>query len=133
MATANLSSGLTDTDILIDGARKRSQAVQYLADQQAAGALQISIVSAMELISGCRDKAQLAQVQQFVASVRVLPITEAISQTAYQLMGLFHLSHGLLLPDAMIGATCLNLGLLLHTRNARHFQIIAGLAVETPY
>jgi predicted nucleic acid-binding protein len=133
MAAANPSPGLTDTDILIDGSRRLPQAVQYLAEQQSAGALSISIVSAMELIAGCRDKAHLAHVQAFVNSVRVLPITETVSRTAYQLMGLLHLSHGLLLPDALIAATCLSHHMRLQTRNLRHFQMIEGLTVEAPY
>lgn len=133
MAAANQPPGLTDTDILIDAARRLPQTVQYVSDQQAGGALQISVVSAMELISGCRDKLQLTQVQQFLDSVRVLPVTEAISQIELQLMQSFRLSHGLLLPDALIGATCLDHGLPLRTKNVRHFQMISGLTVQTPY
>ncbi len=47
MAATDPSPGLTDTDLLIDAARGLSQATQYLSQRQAAGTLQISIISAM--------------------------------------------------------------------------------------
>lgn len=133
MAEASHASGLTDTDILIDGARGVSHAVNYLTQRQRDGLLQISIVTAMELISGCRDKLQLVQTQQLVAAIPIWPISSIISQTAYRLMETYHLSHGLLLPDALIGATCLEHRLALITRNVRHFQMIPQLMVEKPY
>jgi len=133
MATAHTMSGLTDTDILIDAARKLPQAIEFLTDQQEKDVLQISIISAMELVRGCRDKPQLTQVQQFVAALHVVPATEAVSHKAYQLMQMFHLSHGLLLPDALIGATCVEYGMRLFTRNVRHFEMIPGLTTAHPY
>lgn len=133
MATTDPAPGLTDTDILIDAARGQSQAIQYISQRQSSGVLRISMISAMELISGCRDKGQLIQVQQFLSPICVLSMTDSISRLAYELMQSFHLSHGLLLPDALIGATCLDHGMVLHTRNIRHFQMIVGLDVKRPY
>lgn len=132
MATASGAAGLTDTDILIDAARGVADAVAFLAAQQAAG-VHVSIISAMELVAGCRNKAELAQVQQFLKRVIVLPISATASQTAYQLMESFFLSHGLLIPDALIAATALEHGLALHTKNVRHFQMISALKVARPY
>ena len=133
MASPSIPPGLIDTDILIDAQHGLSEAVAFLTDQQAAGAVQISVVSAMELIAGCRNVSELALVQQFLQSITVLPITVTASQTAYQLMPLFFLSHGLLIPDALIAATALDRGLTVYTRNVRHFQMIPGLQVVQPY
>lgn len=60
-------------------------------------------------------------------------MTAAISQTAYGLMTTFFLSHGLLIPDSLIGATALEHGLARHTKNARDFRMIPGLVVIRPY
>jgi predicted nucleic acid-binding protein len=133
MATAILPPGLTDSDILIDGARNLPEGVAFLGQQLATGALQVSIVSAMELVAGCRDKKELALVRQFLAPVRVLPISEEVSDLSYQLMESYHLSHGLLVPDALIAATALKTGLPLYTKNTRHFQMIPDLVTRRPY
>lgn len=57
---------LIETDILIDGARSVAAAQAFLATQQAVG-IRISIISAMELVRGCRNARELAQVQRFSA------------------------------------------------------------------
>ncbi len=56
MAAASDAAGLIDTDILIDGARRLPSAVAFLTMRQAEAPLRISVISAMELVSGCRDK-----------------------------------------------------------------------------
>ncbi|MCK5119952.1 MAG: type II toxin-antitoxin system VapC family toxin [Candidatus Latescibacteria bacterium] len=133
MATAIHASGLTDTDILIDATRGVEDAVAFLTEVQADTGVRISIISAMELVAGCRNRAELARVQQFLQRVTVLPVSDAASQTAYQLMESFFLSHGLLIPDALIAATALERGLALHSKNIRHFQMIPALMAVRPY
>lgn len=133
MAATLDATGLTDTDILIDAARGVADAIAFLAAQRAAAGVSVSIISAMELIAGCRNKTELTQTQQFLQPVRVLPIVGNTSRTACELMESFFLSHGLLIPDALIAATALEHGLTLHTKNTRHFQMIPGLKVVRPY
>ena len=87
----------------------------------------------MELVAGCRDAADLRQIQQFLRQVTSLPISASISQAAHQLMESFSLSHGLQIPDALIAATALEHRLTLYTKNRRHFQMIPGLTVHRPY
>jgi predicted nucleic acid-binding protein len=65
--------------------------------------------------------------------VTVLPLNPSVSQSAYQLMNTFFLSHGLGIADALIGATALDVALTLFTRNLRHFQMIPGLVLARPY
>ncbi|OPX22989.1 MAG: type II toxin-antitoxin system VapC family toxin [Candidatus Latescibacterota bacterium] len=133
MATASNAAGLTDTDILIDATRGVEDAVAFLTAQQVGAGVHVSIISAMELVAGCRNKVELARVQQFLQQVTVLPVSAAASQTAYELMESFFLSHGLLIPDALIAATALEDGLTLHSRNNRHFRMIPTLMVVRPY
>jgi predicted nucleic acid-binding protein len=127
------TAGLTDTDVLIDAQHGVGSAVVFLSTQQASGGIQVSVVSAMELIAGCPNAAALATVQRFLNGVTVLPITPAASQKAYQLMESFFLSHGLAIADALIAATALEHGLELYSRNVRHFGMIPGLVVTRPY
>jgi predicted nucleic acid-binding protein len=46
---------LIDTDVLVDALRGMTDAIDFLASLQADSALQISVISAMELIAGCRN------------------------------------------------------------------------------
>ena len=108
------------------------EAVALLTAQQVAG-IQISIISAMELVVGCRNKTELTQLQQFLQKCIVLPITATASHVACQLLESFFLSHGLLMPDALIAATVQERGLTLYTKNVRHFNMIPGLTVIRPY
>ncbi len=133
MAPAPHPSGLTDTDILIDAMRGISDAVQFLADQRTAGGIQLSIVAAMELVVGCRNNLELTQLQQFLALLAIHPITPTSSQQAFQWMESYRLSHGLLIPDALIAATAHGHGLTLYTKNLRHFQMLPGVTCVRPY
>lgn len=124
---------LIDTDVLVDASRGLDSAGSFLNERQQGRALTISVISAMELIAGCRNSVQLADVRQFLGQCEVLPLTEAISERARELMEAFTLSHGLLLPDALIAGTALEAGVGIYTRNTRHFSMVPGLETLEPY
>ncbi|MBP6820503.1 MAG: type II toxin-antitoxin system VapC family toxin [Acidobacteria bacterium] len=133
MAGTINTPGLIDTDILIDATHKLPAAVAELAEQLAVGGIKISIVSAMELIQGSRNSSELSQIQQFLRQVSVIPINAPTSQTARDLMERYFLSHGLVIPDALIGATAIENGLTLYSKNIRHYKMIPNLSVVRPY
>lgn len=133
MAAAYFTPGLIDTDILIDGTRRLPDAISFLASQQIAGRLNIGIVSAMELIQGCRNKTELSQIKELLNRINVIPVSSAMSQTACQLMETFFLGQGLVIPDALIAATAIEQGLTLYSKNIRHYRMIANLSVIRPY
>ena len=60
MAQTSEPTRLIDTDILVDALRGITDAVDFLASLQADSALQISVISAMELIAGCRNARELS-------------------------------------------------------------------------
>ena len=132
METTVHTDGVIDSNILIDAMNGVVDAVAFLEEQQETG-VQISIVSAMELIAGCRDKTEMAELQRFFRRCTFLPITATVSQIAFQLMESFYLSHGLVLPDALIAATAMEHDLTLYTRNTRHFRMIPQLKINQPY
>ena len=133
MASASNAPGLIDSDILIDATRNFADAKTFLSQRWAVDGIQVSIVSAMELIAGCRNAADLKQVQQFFERTTVLPISGGVSQIAYGWMQSFFLGHGLLIPDALIAATAFDNGLVLYSKNTRHFEMLPGLRVIRPY
>ena len=133
MEQPTLRHGLIDTDILIDASRGLPQAGDFLNEMLAGNGITISVVSAMELIAGCRDSVQLANTKQLLTSFTIAPLTEPISSSALNLMASFTLSNGLLLPDALVAATALESGIALYTRNIRHFKMIPELLIIQPY
>ena len=125
--------GLIDSNIVIDDARGLAAATAFLATVVAREPLTFSVVTAMELMRGCRDARALAQIRQLLSVSSIIQIDPLISEAAYDLVERFTLSHRLDIPDALIAATALVLGMPLYTRNVRDFAMIPGLAVVRPY
>jgi len=50
---------VVDSDILIDAARKVPDASEYLETRESATRLDISLITEMELVVGCRNKTEL--------------------------------------------------------------------------
>lgn len=123
---------LIDTDILIDVARGVPDAISCLATLQTTSSLATSIVSEMELIVGCRDKSEQTTIESFLMAFQVIKVNEAISAKAVDLLKTYRLSHGLLIADALIAATALELNWPFITKNQKHFRFVAGLSL-LPY
>lgn len=79
-----------------------------------------------------RNKAELVAVKKMLDkhSARLLPVTEAITLRATELMESPTLSHGLQTGDALIAATAIERQLPVLTANVKHFGAVAGLTVE---
>lgn len=65
-----------------------------------------------------------------MCNTEVLPITEAISDKAMQLIEQYALSHSLQLGDALIAATALEHQMPVLTANAKHFSAVQALDIE---
>lgn len=98
---------ILDTDILIDVLRGDADAILFLQTKSQQFQVAISAVTQMELIVGCRNKAELQALERFLQRFQLLKVTETISDKAAELLRQYRLSHGLLIPDAMIAATAL--------------------------
>lgn len=120
---------LIDTDVLIWMTRGHAGATVRL---QAVLPWRISVVTYMELAQGCRNRHELEQVKQGLAQchTEILPISNAISSRAMELIDRYALSHGLQMGDALIAATALEHGLTVLTANAKHFGAVESLALE---
>jgi hypothetical protein len=120
---------LVDTDVLIWHLRGYPNATRRLDEL---GTLTLSAISWLEVLQGMRNKAELVAVKKMLAhrAATLLPVSEAITQRAIELMEAITLSHGLQMDDALIAATALDHGLPVLTANVKHFGAVEGLTVE---
>lgn len=123
---------IADTDILIDAGRGLADAVACLQDIEKRSTLAISVVTQMELLVGCQNKAELRALDRFLKRFQIVKLTEPISDTAIDLLRRYRLSHGLLIADSLIAATALSLNESFVTKNQVDYRFIAGLQL-LPY
>lgn len=118
---------IVDTDILIDAGRGINEAVSCLQRLESQSTLAVSAVTQMELFVGCRNKAELQQVEKFLKRFMPLKLSERVSDMAIDLLRQYRLSHGLLIADSLIAATSLAWDVEFITKNQRDYQFIIGL------
>jgi hypothetical protein len=123
---------IVDTDILIDTGRGSAGAIACLQDIEKRSTLAISVVTQMELLVGCQNKAEQRALDRFLKRFQVIKLTEPISDTAVDLLHRYRLSHGLLIADSLIAATALSLDEPFVTKNQGDYRFIAGLQL-LPY
>lgn len=124
-----MSLALIDTDILIDAAAHVEEAVACLKYLERQSTLVVGAVTEMELLVGCRNKAELQKTDQLLERFQVVPLNEQVSNIAVKLIRKYRLSHGLLLADALIAATALTLECDFVTKNHRDYRFIENLSL----
>jgi len=120
-------STLIDTDILIDLSRNVKLAVDFIESLAKKYLLSISAITKMELIVGCRDKVELRNLDNFLCHFQVINLNAQISEIGTDILSKYRLSHGLLIPDALIASTALSENCSFATKNMRDYQFIEGL------
>ncbi len=123
---------LIETSILVDLWRGRTPARQWL-DSIFSEERFISVITAAELLAGCRNKNEQRITEREIALYPILWLNEDSSQTAWDWYRQFRPSHGLGFLDCLIGATAYHHTLTLATLNEKHFRPLPGLRVERPY
>lgn len=119
-----------DTDVIIDALRDVDEAVSYLEEEERHSALSISIVTRMELVVGCRNNAELRNLDLFLQRFVVVGLSESISEKGLELLRQYRLSHGLRIPDALIAATAITLQRPLVAKNQRDYRFIEDLQLR---
>ncbi len=122
---------LLDTDVLIDVQRGHTPALAWFAGLAEVPSVPGFVV--MELIQDARDGRQVREALRLVAPLPVVWPTVADCQRALADFTAFHLSHGLGLLDALIGACAVGLSAELCTFNVKHYRVIPGLVTAQPY
>jgi len=126
------SPAFVDTNILIDVGRRVADAIACIEQIEEHGIPGISVVVQMELLIGCRDRAEMRAVERLFRRFQIAPLTEQISAQTVDLLRRYRLSHGLQIADALIAATALVHDRPLVTQNQRDFHFIQGLRL-LPY
>jgi predicted nucleic acid-binding protein len=123
---------VVDTDILIDAGRNIGDAVAYLELAEKNQGLAISAITQMELLIGARNRQAQRDVQRFLARFSVIKLSDAMTDTAYDLLLRYRLSHGLAIADALIAATAIVAQQSFVTKNRGDFKFIQNLLLK-PY
>jgi predicted nucleic acid-binding protein len=123
---------LVDTSIVIDFPRGSEIAKNWLNSFQA-GELAISVVTAAELVAGCRNRREQNKVEKDLTFYPMLWVSSATSSTAWDLYRQYHLSDGVGFLDCLIGATAYQHGIMISTLNEKHFRPFPSILVERPY
>jgi predicted nucleic acid-binding protein len=118
-----------DTDVLIWGLKQDANAVQLLDSLED---IRLSAVVYMELLQGARNKQELATIIKEIQAIGavIVPINEAITNKAIELVQQFAHSHSLYLADALIAATAIHHAQLLITANDKHYAAIPELSLD---
>ena len=117
---------LCDTNIFISAFNGRQDTISEL-DKIGFDDIVISSITLMELYQGMRNKTELAQMKKKMKYFDVIDIDAETSKLATDLIENFKLSHGLLIPDAIIGATSVIYRIPLFTYNLKDFSFIPNL------
>jgi predicted nucleic acid-binding protein len=122
---------LLDTTVLIDVARRREPTTAWLNDRlRSPDRLGISAVSVAEFFAGLSPK-ERTDWRQFLNGLIHWNVTKDIAVRAGILRyDLSRQGRTLLIPDALIAATALEVGATLVTANVRHFSILQIRIVE---
>jgi predicted nucleic acid-binding protein len=81
-------------------------------------------ITVMELFGGMGNKTELQQMKRKIKHFNVLHLNELASQQATKLIADYRLSHGLMIPDALIGAMAIAYDLELYTYNQKDFRFM---------
>jgi hypothetical protein len=122
---------LCDTNIFISAFNGRQDTIGHL-DKIGLDEIVLSAVTVMELLQGMGNKKEIAQMKKKIKYYDVIQIDEAISSKAIEYIETYKLSHGLLIPDAIIGATAVVHQIPLYTYNLRDFDFLPSIILYQP-
>jgi predicted nucleic acid-binding protein len=122
---------LLDTDIMIDLQRRYPPALSWFTSLAEPPALPGIVV--LELMQDCRNKAEMAVVENLVQPFEVYWPTLQDCARAVAIYPRVVLSHRVGISDILIGECAVGLGATLCTFNTKHFQTIPNLTLERPY
>lgn len=120
---------LCDTCVIIDHMSGRSQMLDELIDNNVT--LFINSIIEMELLQGARDKVELRRIEKKLTQFRLLNMQQIIFDLATQFIRDYRLSHGLLIPDALISATAVYYQMPLLTYNRKDFSYLPSIILKS--
>jgi len=123
---------LIDSDILIDHLRKEQSALDYIRQKIDDGSpLFISVLSRIEILSGAR-KGEDEIIRSLFDILIPVDVDLAIADGAGEYLKKFRKSHAVSTGDAVIAATAKEMGMILVTRNIKHYPM-KDIEIVKPY
>ena len=123
---------MLDTDVAIDIRRGYAPAVNWITTNQTEQIAMCGIV-VMELVQGCKSKAEQKQLLTWVDPFLIYWPTEGDCNRAFHDFTRAWLTHSLGLLDALIGQCAVGLAVSFATHNVKHYQQVSGLSLVQPY
>ena len=116
----------------IDILRRYEPAMVWL---RALGSEELAVpgLVAMELLQGCRNRAEQQRVNRMLRPYRLYWPTQADCEWAFQDYATYYLSHQLGILDALIAETAVGLGVTLATFNEKHYRVMPTFQTIQPY
>jgi Predicted nucleic acid-binding protein, contains PIN domain len=121
---------LCDTNVFIHAFNGNETAIEQL---KIIGLERIamSAITLMELYQGMGNKVELGQMKKKLNYYDIVHVDSSISKIAIELIENFNLSHGLQIPDAIIGATAVVYNIPLYTYNIKDFNFMPNINIYT--
>lgn len=123
---------LLDTSVFVDYLRGNEVSKAWMGNFSTSE-LAYSVVTAAELLAGCRNNREQVIVEKELALYPMIHISGVISQVTLEWYRQFHLSHGAGFLDCLIAASAHQYGLTICTLNDKHFRPLPDIKVERPY
>ena len=121
------ASVIFDTDVLIWALRGNEKAARILEQDEERS---LSVVSAMELFQGARDKKEMALLRRFLRDFETIPLSAEIGYRAGMYMEQYALKVDLAPMDSLIAATAVERQETLCTANLKHYRQISDLVLK---
>ena len=117
---------IIDTDVLIWYLRGNLKAREIVEE---AIPFSVSAVTYMELVQGMKDKVEFRKFQKAFKSwnIDIIQIDREISSRAIFYVQEYHLSHSMMMADALIAATAVQESGTLLTANDKHYRHIPNI------
>ena len=128
MAETNLMI-LCDTNVIIEALKGDDKTIKII-ERIGLENIAISSVTVMELYFGAFNKRELNKIKKHLKALNIVHFDNNVSELAVRLIESYSKSHGLQIPDAIIAATALSLGIKVFTLNLRDFRYIDGLKLQ---
>ena len=126
--TGSMPEFLVDTNVLSRIFTGDKNVKQFIEALDAA----VCTVVYAECLQGSKSNREKRIVESYLSRFEFCHLTSRISTRAIDLIRTYSNTHGLLLADALIAATCLDGDLTLVTYNTNDFRFIHGLKYLKP-
>jgi len=122
---------ILDTNIIVWVLRAHPRAVAFV-DRLPVAERNLSSISHMELLRGCRDKLDMERTIRLIEEElgETVPVDEKMTNLAIDLMEEYALARRPGVPVLLIAATAITRGEVLATENVKDFEYIPGLRLK---